>query len=507
MVTRRFQALTLGFAAALFAILLSAQASAAPDAHVWNVRTFGATGDGHHLDTAAVNSAIAACAAGGGGIVEVGPGNYRVGTIRLLSDVTLKLDAGSRLLASADLADYVPISRSSEERSTSLIVAEGAENVGIVGDGVIDGNGRAFVVEPRQPHPAGFYDATSTRQGARFFARNQENRDGPDRMKDRPGILALFLECRNVTVRGITIVDAPNWCLHLACCRSATLDHLTIRNSLRIPNSDAIDLGACRDVRVADCVLEAGDDGIAISPCSDGFAAGVAENITVSRCTIVSRSAGIRLGWAARDIRHVSFDHLVIRDSNRGIGLFVRGQESIEDVTFEDITIESHLVDGAWWGLGEPIHISVAPYNARTASGHVRGVRFRRVTATSESPVVLYASARGQIRDIALEQCRLELKTSPLDADYGGNLDLRPVTPAAQGIVKRDLAALVAVNVDDLKLDELDIRWLGQPSPFFKSALALDACAHPILKNIRSIPSALPTLIEDGQIHPDSTGH
>lgn len=453
-------------------------ASAQPAGGAWSVRAFGARGDGEHLDTSAINATVAACARGGGGTVEVEPGTYRIGTVDLRSHVTLKLERGATLLASANLADYRSISRSTEGRSTALILAVGQEDVGIEGEGTIDGNGRAFVVQPRQPHDDGFFDAAATRQGARYFERNQEDRDGPDRMKERPGVLALFLECRNVSLRGFSVVDAPNWCLHLACCQSADLSHLTVRNSLRIPNADAIDLASSRDIRVTDCDLEAGDDGIAISPCADGYHSAVAENITVSRCTVVSRSAGIRLGWAAKDIRHLRFDHVAIRDSNRGIGIFVRGRESIEDVTFSDISIATHLVDGSWWGQGEPVHISAVPYLGDGPLGHVRNIRFERVSAVGEGPVVLYSQSPGGIQDVAFRDCTFRFRRSPLDRFYGGNLDLRPAAPSSLGIAKHDLAGLLAINVDGLALEDLRIGWLGKPSPYFTAAIATEGCRN-----------------------------
>jgi hypothetical protein len=478
------------------------QSSPGQPAGTWNVRAFGAVGDGRRLDTASINAAIRSCSRSGGGAVEFDPGTYLVGTIELLSNVTLDLRKGAIVLASPDLRDYRSISRSSEGRSSALILAEGQKNVAIVGEGTIDGNGRSFVFQPLEPHPAGFFDAAATRQRAAFHERNQQNRDGPDRMRDRPGILALFLECTNVTLRGFTVVDAPNWCIHLACSRTADLSHLTVRNSLRIPNADAIDLGACSDVRVTDCHLEAGDDGIAISPCSDGFHSGVAENILVSRCVIASRSAAVRLGWAARDIRNVKFEHLTIVNGNRAIGIFVRGPESIENVTFSDVSIQTHLVDGAWWGLGEPVHISVVPYHFKGPLGHVAGVHFEGVTASGEAPIVLYSAERGGIRDVTFSGCSLSLERSPLDRYYGGNLDLRPVTPDSQGISKRDLAGLLAVNVDGLALRDFRITWTGEPSAFFVAGVEADGCGAMTAEKLLSPGPhrGAPSILEDGRV-------
>lgn len=480
----------------------AAQLAAGTGAATCDVRAFGAIGDGKRLDTGAINAAIRASAREGGGTVEFPPGVYLTGTIEVLSNITLHLQAGARILGSPNPSDYRSIDRSTEGRSSSLILAQGAENIAILGPGSIDGNGRSFVMQPRQPHPPGFFDPAATRQGKAFFDRNQENRDGPDRMLERPGVLVLLVECRALALRGLSVVDAPNWCIHLAGCRSAVLAGLTVRNSLRIPNADAIDLSSSRDVSVTDCNLEAGDDGIAVSPCADGYSPGVAENITVSNCVITSRSAGVRLGWAARDIRHLRFERLVIRDSNRGIGIFARGRENIEDVTFSDVSIETHLVDGAWWGLGEPVHISVVPYGPDGSLGRVSGVRFENVIASSEAPVVLYSRDPGRIRDVLFSNCRLRIRRGALDGYYGGNLDLRPVSPSALGISRRDLAGLLACGVENLELRNLGLEWLGATSAFFTAGIEAEGCRNLVVEGLRGggPRAGAPALRVDGRV-------
>ena len=468
----------------------TAQPAPGPAGSTYDVRAFGAVGDGKRFDTEAINAAIRACARAGGGTVEFAPGIYLTGTIEILSNTTLHLQAGARILGSPNPGDYRSIGRATEGRSTSLIVAVKATNIAIQGPGVIDGNERAFVMQPPQPHPPTTYDLAATRQGKLFFDRGQENRDGPDRMMlDRPGVLVLFLDCRDIVMRDLTVVEAPNWCIHLACCRSALLTGLNVRNNLRIPNADAIDVSASQNVRVSDCYLEAGDDGIAVGPCADGYGQMAAENITASNCVIVSRSAGVRLGWAANDIRNLTFENLVIRNSNRGIGIFVRGREVIENVLFTNIVIETHLMDGRWWGLGEPVHISVMPFvsgsltvlgeltptpslsTTNSPLGQVRNVRFVNVTATSDAPVILYSRDRGKIRNILFRNYRQRIQDSDLNRFYGGNIDLQPVTPEALGICKHDLAGFLAHGVENLELRGFDLEWLGSVPEFFTAGV------------------------------------
>ena len=439
--------------------------------NVCDVRDFGAKGDGAHLDTSAIQGAIRACAEQGGGTVRFGPGVYLSGSIQLVSNITLHLEQGSRLLGSSDVRQYASAGRSSENRSTSLIWAIGASNIGIEGEGSIDGNGRAFVAVG-QPHTGvPFYDPKRTRQGAEVFGRFERDADGPVKMLERPGVLVLFIECENVILREFQVIDAPNWCIHLACCRHAVITGLNVRNSLLVPNADALDVSSCQDVRISDVYLEAGDDGIAIGSCAEGYCSGTAENITVSNAVIISRSAGIRLGYGAHDIRNLVFSNIVIRDSNRGVAVFVRDKQTIENILMSNMIIETRLMDGSWWGMGEPVHVSVAPMYANGAVGLVSNLRLVNVTATGQAPVLLYADRPGLIRDVLLDDFCLNISSGPLTSLYGGNLDLRPVFPTVRGIVRYDVAGLKAENVEGLTLRNFSLGWKSTVPNFFRAGI------------------------------------
>lgn len=128
-------------------VFLAAQSAfAAPG--VYGVREHGARGDGTTTDTAAINRAIVACSASGGGQVRFPPGRYLSGTVRLLSKVTLYFDAGATLIGTPNLAEYEHFSppagvfeatfKPSWHRA--LLLGAGVENVTIEGPGTIDGN-------------------------------------------------------------------------------------------------------------------------------------------------------------------------------------------------------------------------------------------------------------------------------------------------------------------------------------------------------------------------------
>ena len=424
----------------------------------YNIKDFGAKGDNATINTKAIQTAIGQCAKNGGGTVVFPAGTYLSGTIQLLDNITLHLEAGAVLKGSPNLSDYTNIGRTSEEnRNNSFIYAIDAENIAITGRGAIDGNDDAFFDWDRI-HPDCCFDPAYTRQGGIF-----ENRfpDGPSAFKKsgRPDVLVTFIECRNILMTGITVQKAPNWSVHLACCDVANVVAVNFQNSLLVPNADAIDISNCKNVNIADCVIVAGDDGIAISPCADGYCLSETENINVSNCTITSRSAAIRIGWAVKSIRNCTFQNLVIY-SNRGIGIFSKNDEVIENILFNNIIIHSRLHSG-WWGIGDPIHISQIPLGEWAGLpqnlpeyGKIRNIRFSNIEITAENSIVLYAYNGKSIQNIDFHNVRHYFKNSPLNDMRGGNFELRPAFDNKYSLFAHDIPAFFAKNVAGLTISD-----------------------------------------------------
>lgn len=452
-----------------------------------NVRDFGATGDGHTLDTAAINKAVQSCASSGGGTVEVPSGRFLTGTIHLRDHITLHLDAGSVLLGSPDMKDYDRLTAGSEGRDTALIVSEDAHDVAITGEGTIDGNGASFIDKGKLHwHP--FFDPARTRGGNALREQMQKTSEGPVQMKERPGLLLLMLRTDGISLHDFHVRDAPNWSVKVVCSDHIEVRGLDIRNSLLIPNSDALDVSNSSNVIIADSYFEAGDDALVVGgPCGDGWCRErPAENITVSNVILRSRSAAIRVGPNAAGARNMSFNNIVIYDSNRGIMVQARDAETIENLLFNNITIETRLTDGPWWGSGEPITLTVAkwayaswnppsPEKIPTPGiGLIRHVRFSHIVASSTSPVVLYSTEPGRIQDLRFDDLSLTMKASPLQPILGGNLDLQPTTPKEDGLVRHDLPAIFASNVRDLALDHVRVTWADKLPEFYTNAIGVD---------------------------------
>ena len=458
-----------------------------PSPSAWkNVRDFGAVGGGATLQHEAINRTIAACHRDGGGTVLVPAGIYLIGTVDLLSNVTLHLEAGAVLKGSPNLADYRALPYASELRNTMLILADGATNVALTGRGAIDGNADAFA-RYGEADTSRDFEARHTRQGEAYLKINDDSSDGPVKHKPRPGILILLRQCRDVLVRDVRLLNAPNWCLHVACSEDVLLTGLEIRSSLLMPNSGGLDVSLTRNVRISDCNIEAGDDAIAFSPCADGFGTGTAENIVVQNCVLLSRSAAIRIGWGLHDFRNLLFNNIVIRDTNRGIVLNVRHGETIEHVTFSNILIETRLYKGKWWGKGEPIHISAVKERQDEARPRaVRNVTFSHVSATGDHGVVIYGEGDGAIEAVTFDHCRLTLRPSALQESFGGNFDLRPFWDPSRKVFKHDVPALFARGVKRLALRNLDVvRAEGLPD-FCRHALEIEQFEDVVIDGFRA---------------------
>ncbi|QHW33703.1 hypothetical protein GZH47_24840 [Paenibacillus rhizovicinus] len=446
---------------------------------MFNVRQYGATGDGRTKDTEALNRAIAACHEQGGGTVRVPSGTYVTGTVELRSHITLHLDAGAVLLGSPDMADYPRLPHRSEFRDQVLIAAIGAVNVAITGRGTIDGNSDAFMLDG-EPDLLRDFSAEYTRQGDAYHIVNDNPVDGPVKHKERPGILVLFLHCSNVHVSDILIRNSPNWCVHAGRCEDVRMTGLTIKNSLLVPNADGIDVSRSRNVRISDCHIEGGDDGLAFSPCAEGYGESPNENIVVENCTITSRSVGIRVGWDAYPIRNFLFHNIIIRDSNRGIGLFMRQGAPLENIVFSNIIIETRLHQGKWWGKGEPIHISVIPLPVHTGPaftgklGKIRNVTFSGITATGDQGIVIAGHPDSYIEGVTLENVKLTVREGPLQESFGGNFDFRPAIDEKKNVFAHDIPGLYAGCVDGLTIRNFAIDWQGKLPAYMKYGLEIE---------------------------------
>jgi hypothetical protein len=440
-----------------------------------SITEYGAVGDGEASETAAIQATIDACADAGGGTAYVPPGDYVTGTLELRSHVTLHLAPGATLYGSPDLEEY----RSAGAPTTALVVAVDEEDVAVTGRGTIHGNGTEFmdmdaVIDPNDD-PAVLEFEHEARQGEDFLDHGDGIADGPVDFLDRPGRMFLFYRCENVLVEGITIRESPNWTLHLLGCDEVDVRGIDMRNEILIPNSDGINPENCRNVHVSDCTVYTGDDAICPKASSSYDVEPGLENLTVTNCTLVSRSSAIKFGSSTgNDMRDCTFSNIVIRESNRGLGIQHRDGGDIENVLFEDVVIETRLHTGNWWGQAEPIYVTSIPRREGRELGTVRNVRFSNVLARGESGALVYGSEASSIENLRFDNVRIELRNSPRSDVRGGNFDLRP-TSATMALFEHDVPGIYARHVEGFDVDGVEVAWPGDAEEYFSHGLEVES--------------------------------
>jgi polygalacturonase len=259
------------FLASLVCLLLLCSSQLSAQTGTFNVRNFGATGNGTTLDTPAINNAIDSAAAGGGGTVTFPAGTYLAGSIHLKSNITLNLEPGCVILgAPAGMHAFDSPEPNAFDMyqdfghshwHNSLIWGENLHDIAIVGEGTINGGG---------------------------LSRGDRDIHVPD--GDGNKTIALKL-CRNIIFRDFTIAHGGHFAYLLTGCDNVTMDNLKIDT-----NRDGIDLDCCRNVRVSDCAVNSPrDDGICPkSSYALGFKR-TTENVTITNCLVSGYEEGSML--------------------------------------------------------------------------------------------------------------------------------------------------------------------------------------------------------------------
>ena len=416
-----------------------AAASTSPDQIFYNVRKYGATGDGKTLDHEAFNKAIDAAAAAGGGTVYVGPGKFLCGSIHMQSNIHLYLDAGSEIIGAPQEANaYDEIEEFSQAKTpqgyplayqdgghcyfhNSLIWGENLHDVSITGPGRINGGGLKSA-DSILDKLSGF--SNFGKDPSKMTAAPKV--DAPVRLGNKAIALKL---CRNVILRDITIYHGGHFAILVTGCDNMTVDNVTMDT-----NRDGIDIDACRNVVVSNCRINSpNDDGLCPKAT---FALGenrIEENVTITNCQVSGFVEGtlldgtmkpktngngrIKLGTeSSGGFRNMTISNCTFR-SCRGLAL-----EEVDGGLMENITINNlTMMDTASY----PIYITTGKRN-RTGKlerpSTIRHILISNVVATDLqwsggeqgkgyfSGIQITGLPDAPIEDVRLENIRLQYK-------------------------------------------------------------------------------------------------
>src|SRR6476661_6268951 len=408
------------------------------NAGVFDVRSYGAKGDGRAVDTPAINRAIDTAAASGGGTIWFSGGTYRSFSIHLKSNVTLYLDQGSTILA-ADPKDgdgkYDDPEPNQWEQyqdfghshwHNSLIWGENLENISILGPGRIWGKGlvRAGNQSRTKEQNDALGSAPSDPRAGPFGYPNPR-----DAVEKGWGNKSISLKlCRNVIIRDVSILHGGHFAI-----LATGVDNLTIDNLKIDTNRDGIDVDACKNVRISNCTVNSPfDDGICPK---SSFALGYAratENVTITNCQVSGYDEGTLLdGTYKRDYRAANgtfsptgrikfgtesnggFKNITISncvfDYCRGLAL-----ESVDGALLEDVTINNITMRDV---ANTPIFIRLGKRNRGPSEtmveGKLRRVIISNVVAYNAEPKyasIISGVPGNDIEDVRLSNIRIYYK-------------------------------------------------------------------------------------------------
>lgn len=396
-----------------------------PEALWCDVTAFGASGSGITYDTSSIQQAIDSCS--GGSVLFPSPGTYLTGTLFLRSRTLLHIQPGATLLGSP-LQDHYP----PEDWRWYVVLAENASDVGITGGGVIDGQGLKFVTE--------FNEKKNV-----MVSWNQTGACLGDECRPR---LVGFLQCERVHVWNISLQQPAYWCLHIVGSNHVLIHDVSIYGDFNTPNNDGIDIDGSNNTLIDRCHIDTGDDGICPKTTF-----GPLYNLTATRCWIRTKSCAVKLGSSSDyDFHGLRFDDMDVVDSHRGLGLQLRDTGNISDVVFSNFRISTRYYDQSWWGRAEPIYVTSCARRSSTVVGSISNVRFVNISAVSENGIFLSGSGGGLLRDIHLQNVRVQLQRF---TNYeGGMLDYRP---GCQGLVEHQNSGIFIQHVSTLTLQNVTL--------------------------------------------------
>lgn len=382
---------------------------------VLDVTYHGAVGDGKTLNTECLQGVIDELHAHGGGQAYFPAGRYLTGSLQLKSGVTLYLERGAVLLGSTSPYDYPHVESQSDLKvnddhfNQALIYADGAERIGIMGYGTVDGQGRELALAIDSLHHT----------GEMVDPHYNTYRKRPN---TRPK-LVYMRRCADVDIRNIRAGSSAAWGLSFEQCSRLTLDSLRVENRAYW-NNDGIDISDCKDVRVSNCLINSADDGICLKSHNRDV---WNDRISISNCRIVSSASAIKFGTeSAGGFKNVTIDSIWVKDTFRSA-----------------IAIES--VDGAEI---ENIHIS----NVRAL--HTGNALFIRLGHRSgEKP--------GRVRNVTVKNLYVEVPFGRPDIDY----DLRgPAVTFFHNPFPASISGIPGHAVEDVTLENIEIVYPGRAS-------------------------------------------
>ncbi|MDR3240748.1 MAG: right-handed parallel beta-helix repeat-containing protein [Lactobacillaceae bacterium] len=407
--------------------------------------------------------------------VIVTTGVHKTGPIDLRSNLTITFEDDGVLQFDDDPSLYQPIWTRWEGIECyamhPLLYAAGQSNITIRGNGRIDGSGQGWWEKFRQIEAE---DRTLPREDyeLRLAELNPDykTRTGgggrPSTQFLRPP-LVQFWKCQNINLQDFTIENSPFWTLHLLYSSDIVINNMTFRNPADAINTDAMDIDSSQNVKVTNCLLDVGDDGVTLKSGSgeDGLKIGIpTENVTVDNCKILASHGGIAIGSeTAAGIKDVFVKNCAFEGTRRGIRLKSRRTRG---GTIQNIQLDNLQMDSCWCPITLEMYFApgVLPDEEATvlsmdeqpvtpATPHIRDVKITNVNATNvrATAAFIVGLPEAPIENVTIEN---------FDWSLASEENLLPTERAEEtgGRFHDDDRGIKTVNVEHLQINGANIK-------------------------------------------------
>ena len=380
--------------------MLAAAAACHSSAAVFNVREYGARGNGVAKDTAAIQAAVDAASAAGGGTVEFASGTYLTGSVWLRDNVDFHLGHGVVLRGSPDPADYCasnccPQNGASPKKGDNtsgghLLLGVGVRNVTLRGPGKVDGNSSAFLLDP---------------SGNRYPNNHA--------LPFRPAQMVWFVDSSDIRITDLELADAPYWsCFVLNCDRvwiRGCYVH-TERRRYHTFNGDGIDIDRSRWVTISGCRIDTADDCITLRASAASRLADPHDcaYVTVSDCNLSTSCNAIRPGVGEGRIHDATFSNITISDTRTAFNFVAAYGPRSRGPDITGIRIHNVRVDA---------QLFLRMHHMYATEALFRDIVFDGVSGTVRQPSRIYAKKTRPFENITFRNVELPCGFVGFNAD------------------------------------------------------------------------------------------
>ena len=431
-----------------------------------NVRDFGAAGDGEQEDTPFLQAAILCCPEGGRVLIPAG--EYRTGPLFLKSRMTMEIAGGAALRLLTDRKRFPVLPGNTpadnpggelllglfegcrEDDFASALTGIGVEDVRVIGEGVIDG----------RAHEGDWWVNPKVRRTA------------------CRGNLLYTMNCRGMTVQGLTFMNSPSWNIHPSFSEELDFIDIRVKAPWDSPNTDGFDPESCRKVRLLGAEISVGDDCIAIKSGKIGLGSRYrrpCEDLEIAWCALLDGHGGVTVGSEmAGGVRRVLAHHCYMKGNDRALRIKTRrgrGRDGvIDDILFRDIRMD-----------GVKMPLVVNSFYFCDADGKTEWVQSREKLPVDETTPEVGTVSFERVKAEGCKACAayaLGLPEKPMehlilkDCEFTFDPEAEPLVPAMalqvepccrRGIIAKFIRRLTVsrVRMEGTEGDWLDLEEVG----------------------------------------------